>query len=42
MKCGAQGCNNPAVGIFCPAHAAAKTKTERDRDGDERKDGKRR
>lgn len=37
MTCGAAGCNNPAVGIFCASHGAAKTDTERKRDGDERR-----
>lgn len=38
MKCGAAGCNEQAVGIFCAKHGASKTEQERRRDGDERKD----
>lgn len=34
--CGAAGCDAPAAGIFCPAHAASRTEQERRRDGDER------
>lgn len=40
MSCGAAGCNQPAVGVFCSAHGASKTETERKRDGDERKGGR--
>jgi hypothetical protein len=35
--CGAPGCEDPAVGMFCAAHAASKSDAERARDGDERK-----
>lgn len=38
--CGAAGCDQLAVGIFCSAPGAAKTETELKCDVDERMDGK--
>jgi hypothetical protein len=38
MECGAAGCNDDAVSVYCAAHGASKTDEERRRDGDERRD----
>jgi hypothetical protein len=33
MTCNAAGCSDPAIGVYCSAHAAAKSDDERKRDG---------